>query len=153
MNGDNVNDWETTGLDPRGERDAKWKVSLDEDGVVTLEIDDEDALDYGDEFFLQGTLNSWTPEPLDRHDTIPGLWVGTITLGESGEDQFQIVADNDATRVYHPNNPYWHYHAGRIWGGPVPDRSGQRCYEGLPPEQPILALSRWANLGRTSSRS
>nr|AIW63288.1 polyketide synthase AS3D904 [Azadinium spinosum] len=106
MNGDDVLEWETTGLDPRGARDEKWKVSLDEDGVVTWEIDDEDNPDYGDEFFLQGTLNSWTPEPLDKHDTIPGLWIGTITLGDSGEDQFQIVADNDVSRVYHPNNPY-----------------------------------------------
>merc|ERR1711879_720244 len=53
MNGDDVTEWETTGLDPRAEPGQKWKVSLDEDGVATWEKDDDDALDFGDEFFLR----------------------------------------------------------------------------------------------------
>jgi hypothetical protein len=105
MNGDDVDDWDTTGLDPRADPSTQWRVFLDEDGVVVWEKDD-DGQDYGDEFFLQGSVNNWRAEPLDRDGNISGLWYGTITLEGSGQDSFQIVADNDQNKVYHPVVPY-----------------------------------------------
>mmetsp|Transcript_54362 Transcript_54362/g.168291 ORF Transcript_54362/g.168291 Transcript_54362/m.168291 type:complete len:943 (+) Transcript_54362:64-2892(+) len=102
MNGDDVSEWETTGLDPRAEPGSRWKISLDEDGVAEWERDDEDLPDFGDEFFVQGSHNDWSPEALDRHDTIPGLWTGSITVGSTGEESFQVIADNDEEKVYHP---------------------------------------------------
>jgi hypothetical protein len=104
MNGEDVEDWETNGLDPRADPSTQWKVYLDDDGAVIWEKDDE-VEDYGDEFFIQGTFNNWTPEPLDRHD-VQGCWAGTITLDAQGEDSFQIVADNDLMKTYHPVVPY-----------------------------------------------
>merc|ERR1712232_771678 len=81
MNGDDIKDWETTGLDPRGDPDTKWKINLDEDGMVTWSQMDEDTPDYGDEFFIQGTHNNWMPEALERHDSIIGLWMSTLSIG------------------------------------------------------------------------
>jgi len=40
---------------------------------------------------------------MDRHESIPGLWVGNIVLGPSGEEEFQIIADGDAELVYSPS--------------------------------------------------
>jgi len=103
MNGDDVMEWETTGLDPRAEFDSKWSIEIDEDGVVTWELVDDDCLEYGDEFFLQGTFSNWDVVPLERHATIPGCWVGEITIGSKGEEEFQVIADRDKEKTYHPN--------------------------------------------------
>jgi len=101
MNGDDVFEWDTTGLDPRSDPDSRWTVELDEDGIATWERADDDV-DYGDEFFLQGTHNKWSMEAMQKHETIPGCWVGTITLGSKGEEEFQVVGDCDEEKVYTP---------------------------------------------------
>jgi len=105
MNGDDVAEWETTGIDPRAEPGSRWKISLDEDGIAEWERDDDDMPDMGDEFFIQGSHNEWSADALDRHDTIPGLWTGSVTLGDTGEEHFQIIADSDEDKVYHPGMP------------------------------------------------
>jgi len=101
IEGDDIDDWETTGIDPRCSPSDKYEIQMDNDGVASWEKVDDDA-DYGDEFFIQGTFSNWESEPMDPHSSIPGLWVGTITVGASGEEQFQIMADNDKAMVYTP---------------------------------------------------
>merc|ERR1712061_274064 len=103
MNGDDVSEWDTTGLDPRGEPGSRWRIQLDEDGVATWERADDDLPDFGDEFFCQGSHNNWVHDPLEKHDTIPGLWLTTIEVGSSGEETFQIIADKDSEKCYYPN--------------------------------------------------
>jgi len=102
MIGDDVFEWETTGPDPRAEPGTRWKVQLDEDGTIEWEQDDDDMREYGDEFYLQGPRNDWEPVALERHESIDGLWVGTLTIGGSGEEEFQIIADQNPEMVYHP---------------------------------------------------
>jgi len=116
MNGDDVSEWETTGLDPRAEPGSRWKISLDEDGIVEWERDDDDMPEFGDEFFIQGTHNDWSQDALDRHDSIQGLWTGAITLGQSGEELFQVIADGDEDKVYHPGQPRCTLKAAMIHG-------------------------------------
>jgi len=116
MNGDDVNEWETNGLDPRAEPGSRWKISLDEDGVAEWERDDDDMPEFGDEFFIQGSHNSWSPEVLERHDSISGLYTGSIALGKTGEEQFQIIADSDEEKVYHPGQPRCTLKAAKIEG-------------------------------------
>jgi len=116
MIGDDVFEWETTGPDPRAEPGTRWRVELDEDGTIMWEKDDDDLKDFGDEFFLQGTSNDWKPEPLERHDYIQGLWVGTLTIGSDGEEEFQIIADQNEEMVYHPAAKRCTQKAARILG-------------------------------------
>lgn len=116
MSGDDVFEWETTGPDPRAEPGTRWRVELDEDGAVMWEQDDDDLKDFGDEFFLQGTHNGWKFQALERHDYIQGLWVGTLTLGSTGEEEFQIVADQNEEMVYHPQAPKCTLKAAPIQG-------------------------------------
>mmetsp|Transcript_42111 Transcript_42111/g.108495 ORF Transcript_42111/g.108495 Transcript_42111/m.108495 type:complete len:710 (-) Transcript_42111:50-2179(-) len=105
MNGDNVMEWETTGLDPRAEPDSRWTIELDEDGVATWEVADDDIPDYGDEFYLRGSFSSWEPVALERHDAIPGCWVGQVTLGSKGEEEIQVMGDAEKDKVYCPMMP------------------------------------------------
>lgn len=105
MNGDDVRDWETTGLDPAGQIGDRYVIELDEDGVATWEKVDEELVDWGDDFFLQGTFNNWEAEAMERSDSILGLWVGDIVLGSSGVEHFQIMADNDDEKIYCPDRP------------------------------------------------
>merc|ERR1712151_1259963 len=102
MNGEDVSEWDTTGIDPRAEPGSKWKVYIDDDGIASWERADDEFDDPGDEFFVQGSHNDWTPDPLEKHDSIPGLWVGTVEIGSSGETEIQIVADGDKEKIYHP---------------------------------------------------
>lgn len=103
MNGDNVREWETSGLDPAGRIGDKYTIELDEDGSAIWEKVDDELADYGDEFFIRGTHTHWVTEPLDRHESIAGLWTTTIKLGMNGEEMFQIVADGDEEKIYYPN--------------------------------------------------
>jgi len=105
MNGDDVKEWETTGLDPRAEPNSRWKISLDEDGVVEWEQDDDDVPEYGDEFFLRGTHTGWEPVAMERHDSIPNLWTCMVTLGDTGLEQFQVMGDSDEDKIFHPGQP------------------------------------------------
>merc|ERR1719221_948099 len=104
MNGDDVSNWDTTGLDPRADAGSKWKILLDEDGIATWEKADEDV-DYGDEFFIRGSHNNWSPDVLEKHDTITGLWTGSIEIGGSGEETFQVIADSEPEKCYYPRRP------------------------------------------------
>jgi len=115
MNGDDVMEWDTTGLDPRAEPDSRWNIELDEDGVANWEQADDDV-DYGDEFQIRGTFSSWEPVSLERHDTIPGCWVGEIAIGSKGEEEFQVMADGEKDKVYCPNQARCTLKASPIMG-------------------------------------
>eukprot|EP00450_Noctiluca_scintillans_P020824 CAMPEP_0194535422 /NCGR_PEP_ID=MMETSP0253-20130528/73944_1 /TAXON_ID=2966 /ORGANISM="Noctiluca scintillans" /LENGTH=102 /DNA_ID=CAMNT_0039381195 /DNA_START=51 /DNA_END=356 /DNA_ORIENTATION=+ len=102
MNGDDVDDWETTGFDPRKGKDVFWSVDVDEYGVAHWEnYVPEEPVD-GDEFWIQGTHTDWEPDPMERHATIMGLWSAHIVIGEEGCAEFQILSDGDITKVYYP---------------------------------------------------
>eukprot|EP00442_Polarella_glacialis_P001443 CAMPEP_0115138544 /NCGR_PEP_ID=MMETSP0227-20121206/57733_1 /TAXON_ID=89957 /ORGANISM="Polarella glacialis, Strain CCMP 1383" /LENGTH=932 /DNA_ID=CAMNT_0002546191 /DNA_START=108 /DNA_END=2902 /DNA_ORIENTATION=- len=135
MNGDNVRDWETTGLDPAGRTGDKYNIELDEDGVATWERVDEELVDWGDEFYIQGTSNSWEQEPLERSDTIPGLWTTTIDIGSAGEEQFQIIADNDEEKVYCPTAPRCTSRAAMVDGPRTADKDKAWLIRGKPGEK------------------
>eukprot|EP00747_Dinoflagellata_sp_TGD_P140397 gnl/TRDRNA2_/TRDRNA2_176008_c0_seq1.p1 gnl/TRDRNA2_/TRDRNA2_176008_c0~~gnl/TRDRNA2_/TRDRNA2_176008_c0_seq1.p1 ORF type:complete len:938 (+),score=226.31 gnl/TRDRNA2_/TRDRNA2_176008_c0_seq1:89-2902(+) len=103
MSGD-PEEWETTGMDPRAGPGDRYEVTLDEDGVTTWEkVEDDDPTSFGDEFFLRGTFNSWAAEDMERHESIEGLWTGKIHLGSTGQETFQIMADNDEDMLYFPD--------------------------------------------------
>lgn len=107
INGDDVADWDTTGMDPRAEPGDEFMISLGADGALEWEKYDPDlAESYGDEFFIQGTFNDWSSmaTPMERHSSIPGLWSGRFTIGSTGFEEFQIIGDNDLECVYAPKS-------------------------------------------------
>lgn len=133
MNGDDVSEWDTTGIDPRAEPNSKWKINMDDDGVATWERDEADE-DLGDEFFIQGDHNDWEPDAFERSDSIRGLWTALVMLGSNGEAQFQIICDGDSDRVIHPRLSRCTMKAAKIEG---PDKAGRElswCILGEPGE-------------------
>jgi len=133
MNGDDVTEWDTTGIDPRAEPNSKWKIDLDDDGVATWEKDD--ALeDLGEEFFIQGDHNNWEPDGFEKSDSIQGLWIARVVLGSSGEAQFQIICDGDSDRVIHPRLPRCTMKAVKIEGPAKAGRDLSWCILGEPGE-------------------
>jgi [acyl-carrier-protein] S-malonyltransferase len=118
MNGDDVADWDTTGCDPRAEVGEEYLIRLDMDGVADWEKKEKEAPDaYGDDFAIQGSFNNWVAdESMDRHPSIPGLWIGEVTLGSTGEEEFQIIGDGDKNLVYSPSTSYCSYKAAPIKG-------------------------------------
>lgn len=105
INGDEYEDWETTGCDPKAEHGDEYAIRIDADGVAEWEkVEPEMPDEYGDEFALQGSFNNWASDtPMSRHESIPGLWVGSITIGRRGEEEFQVIGDGNAELVYSPS--------------------------------------------------
>lgn len=133
MNGDDVRDWQTSGLDPAGKIGDEYMIELDEDGVATWEKVDQELCDFGDDFFIMGSHNEWTREPLERDGEITGLWIGEIIIGLSGEELFQINADDDDEKVYFPNQPRCRQKSARIIGpSKQPSREKSWCIRGDP---------------------
>lgn len=122
MVGDDVAEWETTGLPAKPERHANYNVQLDEDGTVTWERTDDDYQDWGNEFGIRGSHNNWSTEPLDQHDSIQGLWTGRITLGSNGEELFQVVADESDEMIYAPDRERCQQKSAEITG---PSKQGK----------------------------
>mmetsp|Transcript_71275 Transcript_71275/g.208941 ORF Transcript_71275/g.208941 Transcript_71275/m.208941 type:complete len:943 (-) Transcript_71275:79-2907(-) len=121
MNGDDVQQWETTGLDPRADRSSRWTILIDDDGVAEWELDDLPP-EHGDKFYIRGTFSDWMPEELERHDEFSGLWSGTIMLGAGGQEHFQVIADNDLEKVFHPAERGCTQKCSPVQG---PERAGQ----------------------------
>merc|ERR1711920_860562 len=74
----------------------------DEDGVIEWERDNGIMSDMAGFFFVRGTFNEWVPQILTRHVTREGLWSTSITIGNKGEEEFQVVADDDEAKIFHP---------------------------------------------------
>lgn len=134
MKGSDVNNWATTGLDPRAEPDSRWQIELDEDGVALWEKADEELDDIGTMFSIMGTFNSWQQHELRPHDSIEGCWVGDVKLGQKGEEEFQIVSDGEADRIISPNQPRTAMRAAMILGPREADRTNTWLVQGAPGE-------------------
>jgi hypothetical protein len=105
INGDEFEDWETTGCDPNAGDGDEYMINIDQDAVAEWEKVEPDLPDsYGDEFALQGTFNNWSPDTtMTRHESIPGLWIGSIVIGPTGAEEFQVIADADPELIYSPS--------------------------------------------------
>jgi len=132
ITGDDVRDWETTGLPADADPTARYTIELDEDGMATWEKVDEEFLEFGNEFFIKGSFSKWKTEPLDSSSDIPGLWEGTIELGASGEETFQIIADEDENMVYSPATTRCSLKASQINGPAAADKSFSWLITGSP---------------------
>mmetsp|Transcript_33206 Transcript_33206/g.60146 ORF Transcript_33206/g.60146 Transcript_33206/m.60146 type:complete len:946 (+) Transcript_33206:81-2918(+) len=132
MNGDDVRDWETTGLDPGGKIGDRYMIELDEDGIATWEKVDEELVDWGDDFFIQGTFNGWDQDAMERSDAVMGLWTGEITIGSSGQEAFQIIADNDEEKVYCPDRPNCTSKAAPVQGPKTASKEKSWVIRGAP---------------------
>ena len=56
-------------------------------------------------FGIAGSFNSWASSPMSRMPRLPGLFAAEIVVGETGEEYFHVLGDEDPTQVYYPAVP------------------------------------------------
>merc|ERR1719428_1874334 len=92
MKGKDVSTWTTTGLEARADIGDKFKVTLDADGFADWEPIPPSDRQAGS-IFIRGSHTDWEPEELEEHPLTEGLWTAVISLGDSGEECFQVLED------------------------------------------------------------
>mmetsp|Transcript_83639 Transcript_83639/g.241990 ORF Transcript_83639/g.241990 Transcript_83639/m.241990 type:complete len:944 (-) Transcript_83639:201-3032(-) len=122
ITGDDWEEWEIDFPVKNPKPSDQWDVEIDEDGMVTYLRQDPESKDLGGEFFLSGTFNSWGHDPCMPDDSITGLYVSDITIGPSGYEDFHIVADQDATKVFFPETPQCTSKSALVRGPAAADR-------------------------------
>merc|ERR1712186_225176 len=106
ITGDDWEDWDMEGPDRFTKPGDAWDIEFEEDGVVTYYKKDRDLPYMGGLFYLTGTFNDWEFDTAMEPDSqVKGLFTATITIGSTGEEQFQIIADRDPTMTFFPEIP------------------------------------------------
>jgi 3-oxoacyl-(acyl-carrier-protein) synthase len=105
ITGDDWEEWEMGGP----ERDSKpgdtWEVEFDEDGAVTYYKKEKEMVDMGNSYFLTGSFNDWGYDSLEADDAVVGLYYCTLTVGATGAEDFQVVADQEVNMTFYPEMP------------------------------------------------
>lgn len=101
-------DWEGWEMDGPGRATDKvgdaWDVEIFEDGEVNYTKQDKKKVpELGNNYFITGTMNNWSFDDLDSHGSISGLYSTTVTIGQRGEEEFQVVADQNAAMTFYPS--------------------------------------------------
>merc|ERR1712070_1091733 len=116
------------------DRDAKagdrWAVEIDDEGGVHYHRSFERDRDLGDTYQLTGTFNGWEMEEMEMDEVIHGLYATTVTVGASGSELFQIVADSSTDMTFHPSSPSCTRRSEKVQG---PDAAGREltwCIQG-----------------------
>jgi len=106
MLSENPEDWETDGMPLSEDKIGKFfQVEILEDGKAVwreIVIPPPDYL--GDCFFLSGTFNEWGMDCMTEDAKVPNLHCAEITVGETGEELFHIVANEDPGLTYFPRH-------------------------------------------------
>lgn len=98
-------DWEQWEMDGPGKGTKPgdvWDVDITEDGAVTYFAKEKEIPDLGSFYYLTGSSNDWSYTPMEADDMLDGLYAAAITLGSSGHDKFQIVADETKDMTFAP---------------------------------------------------
>jgi len=107
----NSENWETWEMDGPG-KDVKtnqsWDIAIMSDGTVQYLERPEEIKDLGTYYYLSCSSNGWQYDVMEQDDMLEGLYSTTMQLGPTGEEYFQIVADEDEEMVFYPaTNGHW----------------------------------------------
>jgi 3-oxoacyl-(acyl-carrier-protein) synthase len=102
ITGDDWEEWEMGGPERDAKPGDKWDVEFDDDGACAYYKQEKDTLDLGNSYFLTGSFNDWGYDSLEAEDAVPGLYSTVFILGASGQEQFQVVADQEASMTFYP---------------------------------------------------
>jgi polyketide synthase-associated protein len=103
ITGDNWEEWEMDGPGRNAKFGDVWDVEFDDDGTITWSKQEKEEPDLGNSYDITGTFNDWGYDSLEEDYGVPGLYYTTIVVGDKGEEQFQIVADQDPSHTFHPD--------------------------------------------------
>jgi polyketide synthase-associated protein len=103
ITGDNWEEWEMEGPGMDAKPGDVWDVEFDDDGTISWSKQDNDPPDLGNYYDITGTFNEWGYDSMEADESIPGLYTFTLDIGAKGEEDFQIVADQDPTQTIFPD--------------------------------------------------
>jgi len=105
--GNDPRTWEVNGLPNTADSAAKYKVVIEKDPILDeihvkyeAVVEEEEAVpEY---FCITGSHNDWTEDRMDEGD-LPGLFMISAEVPESGQLDFRILAEGDENRVIGPD--------------------------------------------------
>ena len=101
-------DWETNGAPLSEDKIGKlYEVEVDLNGTVVWREVVETPPDpkAHARFGIAGSFNSWSCSPMAEVPGLPNLFAAEVTIGDSGEEFFHILGDEDVGQVYYPALP------------------------------------------------
>jgi len=106
MLGDDPEEWETNGMPVSEDKIGKiFQVEIMENGkAIWREVVATPPSILGERFYVSGTFNDWGIEKMAADALIPDLHTLNITIGETGQELFHIVANEDTSLVYYPRD-------------------------------------------------
>jgi len=106
MMSDDPEEWETNGMPLSEDNIGKiFQVEVQEDGkAIWREVVQPPPAFLGDCFFLSGTFNEWGMDRMVPDENIANLHFAEIVLGDTGEELFNIVANEDPGLTYFPRD-------------------------------------------------
>jgi len=131
-------DWEDWVVDfPARDANAsdRWDIHIDQDGVVNYSRQDRASIDLGSSYFVAGTHNDWDKEPLFADDLLVGLHTATVMIGPSGQEEFQILADKDASMTFYPVTQKCALKGGPVMGPGEATKDDVWCIKGAEGDQ------------------
>jgi hypothetical protein len=134
INGEDWEEWEMGGPGRHVKPGQSWDICIMSDGTVQYLGKEEEVKDFGTFYYLTGTFNNWQYDPLEEDDMLAGLFSTTIQLGSTGEERFQIVADEDEALAFFPETANCHWKSTEVLGpGKAPSNKAW-CISGYPGE-------------------
>uniref|UniRef100_A0A7S2QPL8 Ketosynthase family 3 (KS3) domain-containing protein n=1 Tax=Zooxanthella nutricula TaxID=1333877 RepID=A0A7S2QPL8_9DINO len=130
ITGDDWEEWEIDFPIKDPKPSDRWDVEIDEDGMVTYIKQDLQSRNFGDEYFLTGTFNNWSHDPCMADSTVEGLHVGDITIGPSGYEEFQVVADQDNKKKFYPETRHCALKSALVHGPGEAEANMSWCIKG-----------------------
>ncbi|CAE7635841.1 ppsA [Symbiodinium necroappetens] len=101
-------EWETNGAPLSEDKIGKvYEVEVDASGAAVWRevVDTPPDPKAHKRFGLAGSFNGWSCTQMAELPGLPGLFAAEITVGESGEEYFHVLGDEDTSQVYYPAQP------------------------------------------------
>jgi polyketide synthase-associated protein len=127
---ENWEDWEMDGP-AKNVRDQSWDIAVMADGTVQYLERPEEIKDLGTYYSVISSGSGWQHDAMEQDDMLEGLYSTTITLGPSGEERFQVVADEDEEMVFYPATSNCHWKSTEVRGPEKASTDKSWCIQGF----------------------
>jgi len=98
--------WENTGMPHCNKPDTEYEIEVVEGGkVLWHEVEKPQLRKREGPFYITGSFNEWKMEQMVSDDSVDGLHVVEVEIGEEGQESFQIVCDEDRDLAFFPDTP------------------------------------------------
>jgi hypothetical protein len=132
VNGEDWEQWEMDGPGKDVKPGQSWDICIMSDGTVRYVEKEEEVKDFGTFYYVTGSFNGWSCDALEEDDMLDGLFSTTIQLGPRGEEQFQIVADEDVSMTFYPAVANCQWKSTEVKGPGEAPRDRAWCISGYP---------------------